>query len=200
MHEGTDVNGRRNIIVGGGLIVLGIIIMLAASVVVHMALAPLVDEFGQDVFPGAPRGWQIVLVAQIVAISGVLISMAGATFGFIWQRPLTWARAMLGSLLFAGLMFILFAIIPNEFLTLTQATLEWTPTKILVTIPPVLVLNNEIEISYAVVKDMISAGYVTTLLILIPVIMYKWQENAKKAPTEKPAPVSDYGRPLRVDL
>jgi len=193
------VNERRHIIIGVGLIVLGFIIMLVGSVAVHMALAPEFDAFGQEVFPGAPRGWQVVLVAQIVAITGVLISMAGATYGFIWQRPLTWARAMFGSLLFAGLMFILFAIIPNEFLTLTQATLEWTPQKILVTIPRAVVLNNEISISYAALKDMIAAGYVTTLLILIPVLMVKWQERAKKEPTEKPAPVSDYGRPLRVN-
>lgn len=193
------MNERQHIIVGVGLIVVGFIIMLVGSVVVHTALAPEFDAFGQEVFPGAPRGWQIVLVAQIVAVTGVLISMAGATYGFIWQRRLTWARAMFGSLLFAGLMFILFAIIPNEFFTLTQATLEWTPQKILVTIPRAVVLNNEIAISYAALKDMIAAGYVTTLLILIPVLMVKWQERAKKEPTEKPAPVSDYGRPLRVN-
>ena len=164
-----------------------------------MAQAPEVDAFGRDVFPGFPRGWQVILIAQIVAVGGVLIAMAGATYAFIWQRPLTWARAMFGSLLFAGLMFILFAIIPNEFLTLTQATLEWTPQKILITIPAAVVLNNEMSISYAALKDMIAAGYVTTLLIGIPVIMVKWQEHAKKEPVEKPTPVSDYGRPLRVN-
>jgi len=142
----------------------------------------------------------MITLAQLVALGGVLISMAGATYGFIWQRPLTWARAMLGALLFAGLMFILFAIIPNEFLTLTQATLEWTPQKTFLVVPPILVLNNEVSISLAVVKDMISAGYATTLLILIPVIMYKWQEREKKnQDVVKPEPVSRYGRPLRAD-
>ena len=193
------MNERRHIIVGVGLIVLGMIVMLVGSFVVHMAQAPLVNDVGQEIYRGAPRGWQVVLLAQMVAVGGALLSMAGATYGFIWQRPLTWARAMFGSLLFAGLMFILFAIIPNEFLTLTQSTLEWTPTKILVTVPAAVVLNNEIAISYAVLKDMISAGYVTTLLILIPVLMVKWQEQSKKEPKEKPTPVSDYGRPLRVD-
>jgi hypothetical protein len=193
------VNERRHIIVGVGLIVLGLIVMLVGSFVVHMAQAPLVNDVGQEIYPGAPRGWQVVLLAQMVAVGGALLSMAGATYGFIWQRPLTWARAMFGSLLFAGLMFILFAIIPNEFFTLTQSTLEWTPTKILVTVPAAVVLNNEIAISYAALKDMIAAGYVTTLLILIPVLMVKWQEQSKKEPKEKPTPVSDYGRPLRVD-
>jgi hypothetical protein len=193
------VNERRHIIVGVGLIVLGMIVMLIGSFVVHMAQAPLVNNVGQEIFPGAPRGWQVVLLAQIVAVGGVLISMAGATYGFIWQRPLTWARAMFGALLFAALVFILFAVIPNEFLTLTQSTLEWTPQKIVITIPAAVVMNNDLTVSYAALKDMIAAGYVTTLLILIPVIMVKWQERSKKEPKEKPTPVSDYGRPLRVD-
>jgi hypothetical protein len=200
MQRGNDVNYRRHIIVGVGLIVVGMIVTLGASLVVHVTQAPLVDAFGQDVFPGIPRGWQIVLLAQVVAVSGAVISMAGTAYAFIYQRPLTWARAMLGALLFAGLMFILFAIIPNEFLTLTQSTLEWTPQKILVTVPSAVVFNNELSVSYAALKDMIAAGYVTTLLIGIPVILVKLQERAKKAPTEKPTPVSDYGRPLRVDL
>jgi hypothetical protein len=194
------VNERRHIIVGVGLIVLGMIVMLGGSFIVHVAQAPLVNNVGQEIYPGAPRGWQIVLLAQIVAVGGVLVSMAGATYGFIWQRPLTWARAMFGALLFAALMFILFAVIPNEFLTLTQSTLEWTPQKIVITFPAAVVMNNDVTVSYAALKDMISAGYVTTLLILIPVIMVKWQERSKREPKEKPTPVSDYGRPLRVDL
>ena len=60
-------------------------------------------------------------------------------------------------------------------------------------------LNNEIEISYATLKDMIVAGYATTMVIVIPVVMYQIQERAKNADQPKPTPVSSYGRPLRVD-
>ena len=193
------MDGRKQFIAGIALILLGLVVTIVASVVVHMAGSAEVDEFGRQMFPGVPRGWQMVTLAQLVAVGGVLISMAGATYGFIWQRPLTWSRSMLGALLFAGLMFILFAIIPNEFLTLTQATLEWTPQKTFLVVPSFLVLNNDVSISLAVVKDMISAGYATTLLILIPVLMYKWQEREKKQDVAKPEPVSRYGRPLRAD-
>ncbi|VAV98865.1 hypothetical protein MNBD_ACTINO01-206 [hydrothermal vent metagenome] len=192
------MDGRKQFIAGIALILLGLVVTIVASIVAHMAGSAQVDEFGRQIFPGVPRGWQMVTLAQLVAVGGVLLSMAGATYGFIWQRPLTWSRAMLGALLFAGLMFILFAIIPNEFLTLTQATLEWTPQKTFLVIPSFLVLNNEVSISLAVVKDMISAGYATTLLILIPVLMYKWQEREKKPDVVKPEPVSLYGRPLRA--
>lgn len=193
------MTGHRQIIVGVGLVLVGIVGAILASIVVHMALAPEVDDLGREIFPGVPRGWQVVAIAQMVALGGVLTAMAGATYAFVWKRPMTWAVSMIGATLFVGLMFILFAIIPNEFLTLTQATLEWTPQKTFVVIPSFLVLNNEVAISYAALKDMLAAGYATTLLIAVPIFMYKWQENAKKAPSSKPAPISDYGRPVRMD-
>lgn len=193
------MTGRKRIIAGIAVILIGIVVTIVASVVVHMAQSPKFDSLGRELFPLVPRSWQLATLAQLVALGGVLMSMAGATYGFVWQLPLTWARAMLGALLFSGLMFIIFAIIPNEFLTLTQATLEWTPQKTVVVVPPFLVLGNELAISFAVLKDMISAGYATSMLILIPVIMYKWQVRASTEDAPKPTPISDYGRPLKVD-
>jgi len=192
------VSGRKKLIAGITLVLLGIVVTVGASVLVHMAESPEFDELGRELFPRVPRGWQLVTLAQMVAVGGVFVSLGGAAYGFIWQRPLTWARAMLGALLFVGTLFIIFAIIPNQFLTLTQATLEWTPQKTFVAIPAFLVLNNEVSISLAALKDMIAAGYASTMLILIPVVMYKWQEHAKKRDLPKPDPVSAYGRPLRV--
>ncbi|MFV1962410.1 MAG: hypothetical protein ACC654_04835 [Acidimicrobiia bacterium] len=193
------MTGRKQITAGIAVILLGIVVTIAASVVVHMAESPAFDALGRELFPGVPRSWQLVTLAQLVALGGVLMSMAGATYGFLWERPLTWARAMLGALLFSGLMFIIFAIIPNQFLTLTQATLEWTPTKNFLVVPPILALNNEVSLSLSALKDMISAGYATTMLIVIPVIMYKWQVRATTKDVPKPTPISNYGRPLRVE-
>lgn len=193
------MNERRRLAIGYLAIVVGIATTILASVAVHMSSAPEFDDFGRELYSFMPRGWVIVTIFQSIALGGVLLAMAGMAFGFLYKRTLTWARAMLAALLYTGLMLILFAIIPNQFLTLAQATFEWTPQKIFVTIPPILVLNNEVEISYAALKDMISAGYVTTLVIVIPIVMYQWQERAKKTDTPKPTPISDYGRPLRAD-
>ncbi|MDK1018248.1 MAG: hypothetical protein QGD89_02420 [Actinomycetota bacterium] len=190
---------HKNLVTGIALIVIGLAVTTAGSIVVHMTEAPPFDSLGRELFPNVPRGWILTTVAQLVALGGVLVAMAGVTVAWVYKRTLTWATAMLGALLFTALMFIIFAIIPNQFLTLTQATLEWTPRKIFVTIPLVLALNNEVSISYAVLKDMIAAGYASTMLILVPVVMYKWQERPKKVVAPKPAPVSHYGRPLRVD-
>ncbi|MEZ5174774.1 MAG: hypothetical protein R2823_01025 [Acidimicrobiia bacterium] len=191
------MNERKRLAIGYAAILVGIIITIVASLGVHMSEAPEVDDFGRELYSFMPRGWVVVTMFQLIALGGVLIAMGGITYGFIYRRPMTWARAMLGGLLFTALMLILFAVIPNQFLTLTQSTLEWTPQKNFFTIPPILVLNNDVSISYAALKDMISAGYVTTLTIAVPVIMYQMQERAKRADVPKPTPVSDYGRPLR---
>ena len=183
---------------GIGLLLLGIVVALVGGFIVHAAEAPEVNEFGQEIFAGFPRGWVPALIGQIISLTGVLMSMGGILLMFVYGKPLTWTRAMIGGLLFTGLMFILFAIIPNQMLTLFQSTLEWTPQKIFLTVPPALVLGNEVAISYAALKDMIVAGYVTTLLIVVPVAMYQYQERAKKKDEPKPEPVSNYGRPMRV--
>jgi hypothetical protein len=198
-HQGRNVNERTRAFIGVGAVLVGLITVILGSVISHMAEAPEVDEFGQELYSLVPRNWVLVITAQSVALGGVLLMLAGLTFGFIYKRKLTWARAMLGALLFSGLMTILFAVVPNQMLTLFQATLDWTPAKIFITIPPILAMNNEVEISYATLKDMIVAGYATTMVIVIPVVMYQMQERAKKADQPKPTPVSSYGRPLRVD-
>jgi len=190
---------RRHLITGITLVVIGLVVSIGGSYLVHMTEAPEVDELGRALYPSIPRGWVVVLIAQVVALSGVLIAMAGVTIGFIWGRPLTWARAMLGALLFTGLMFILFAVIPNQFLTLTQSTLEWTPQKVFITVPAAVVMNNHVAISYSALKDMIAAGYVTTLIFAIPVAMWWWQGREERASQPKPTPVSNYGRPMRAD-
>ncbi len=110
------VTDKKHLITGIALIVVGLVVAVCGSIVVHMSEAPEVDSLGRELFPNVPRGWVVVLFAQLVALGGVLIAMAGITIGFIWNRTLTWARAMLGAVVFTGLMFILFAVIPNQFL------------------------------------------------------------------------------------
>lgn len=193
------MSDRKYLIIGIALVAIGFVVAIGGSFVVHMVESPAFDDLGRPLYPNVPRGWVLVTLAQLVALGGVLVAMAGVALGWIHGRTLTWARAMLGALLFSGLMFIIFAVVPNQFLTLAQATLEWTPQKIFITIPLILVLNNDVSVSYSALKDMISAGYAATMLILVPVVMYKWQVRSQKADTPKPTPVSDYGRPLRVD-
>ena len=189
---------RTQTLAGVGLVVLGLVTAIAFSFLAHTAEAPEVNDLGQEIFVGFPRGWVPTLIAQTIALGGVLMILAGLALIFVYEKTMTWARAMIGSLLFTSLMFIIFAIVPNQMLTLFQSTLEWTPQKIFLTVPPALVLGNELSISAAAAKDMIVAGYVTTMLIVIPIAMYQWQKRAEKKDEPKPEPVSNYGRPMRV--
>jgi hypothetical protein len=193
------VTERKQLIAGAGLIVLGTVVAIAGSFLVHTAEADKFNDLGQEIYANFPRGWLPATIAQIIALGGALMAMAGIALAFLYGKTLTWARAMIGALLFTGLMAIIFAIIPNQMLTLFQANLEWTPQKIFITIPPFLVLGNDVSISYAALKDAIVAGYVTVMLIAVPVAMVVWQDRAKKAQSApKPQPVSTYGRPMRA--
>ena len=155
------------------------------------------DNIGREIYPSIPRGWLLELAGQAVAVGGALLVIAGLTLAFLYDRRLTWARASLGAALFTALMMILFGIVPNQWLTLAQGQFEWTSAKIAFTIPSWLVLNNEVAISYAVIKEAIVAGYATNLLVAVAVVMYQWQERAKKrAAGPPPNLVSVYGRPV----
>ncbi|HEX9855801.1 MAG TPA: hypothetical protein VGC47_10830 [Acidimicrobiia bacterium] len=188
---------RRNELIGVGLIVGGLAVTIGGALFSHFTSLPPVNAFNAEIYPNIPRGWLWTLIGQTVSLGGGLAMLAGITIGFLYKRPMTWARAAIGASVFTTLMIILFGIIPNQWLTLTQAVWEWTPQKIILTVPEALVLNNEVKISAAVLKDAIAGGYVVVVTGIIAVGMYQWQERSKRVETAPPpAPVSTYGRPL----
>ena len=144
----------------------------------HFTGLPLEDGIGQEIYPSIPRGWGWELIGQVVSLTGFLLLMGGAALAFLYKRRMTWARAALGATLFSGLMMIIFGVIPNQWLTLTQSVWEWTPQKIAFTIPPWLVLNNDVSISYAAIKDIVSGTYSIVAIAGVAIAMYQWQERA----------------------
>jgi hypothetical protein len=90
-------------------------------------------------------------------------------------------------------------VIPNQMLTLAQGPLEWTGQRIFLTIPPVLVLGNELTITYETLKDMVVGGYAFTNLIVIAIVMVVWQNYYRSKDEPKPTRISEYGRPIRVE-
>ncbi|MCH7583963.1 MAG: hypothetical protein IH941_02245 [Acidobacteria bacterium] len=189
--------GVIGVVVGAALFVFGV---FAA----HFTGLSETNNVGQEIYPHIPRCawfetgacWVIPMASKMVAFIGSQIALGAVVFGWIWERPSTWARATVGAFLFTLEGIILFGIVANEWLGLAQGTLAWTEQKILVTIPKWIVLNNDLHISFGVLKDMIVAGYATTLLIALAVGVYQLQEHEKKADQPKPQVVSGYGRPL----
>ena len=193
----NDAAVRRYQRGGIALIAGGTLLAVLGAIAVHLTEMPLKNEFGQEVLSGIPRDWYVTLLAQIVSLTGVLILMAGIALAYLYERPMTWARATIGAFLFTGLMMILFGVIPNEYLTLTQSTLDWSGLRQWVTLPRFLTLGNEVSLSAAAVKDIIGQGYILTVTVGIVVAMWKWQERQKTlAEQGPPVEVSKYGRPI----
>ena len=196
-RQETALDERKYFIFGLAATALGLLTAVAGFMFAHFTGLDEFDNIGREIYPSIPRGWMWETAGQLVSVSGFMLVLAGLTLAFLYDRPLTWARASLGAMLFTALMLIIFGIIPNQWLTLAQGEFEWTSAKIAVTLPPWLVLNNEVAISYEVIKDAALQGYVVNLLVVVIVVMYKWQERAKRlASGPPPKPVSVYGRPV----
>lgn len=197
------MSDRLKLLIGLAAVVVGLVTTVGAAFLVHAAESEPFNELGQEVYSWMPRdvgagNWILATLFQSISVGGVLLAIGGLTLAFLYGRPMTWARAALGAFLFVSFLFVIFGIIPNQFLTLTQSTLEWTPQRIFWTIPPALVLGNDVAISYAALKDIVLQGFVGTMLIAIPIFMYWWQGREERASRPKPTPVSEYGRPMRV--
>ena len=198
MAEGRD----RNFNLGVAAMVVGSALAIAGALWAHFTGLSEVDDLGREIYPSIPRGWFWVLIGQLVSLGGVLLLMAGTTLAFLYDRKLTWARSAIGALLFTALMIILFGVIPNEWLTYTQAEWEWTSQKIWIRIPTDLIGGNELNISAAAFKDIIVGTYVLIATGAVAAAMISWQKrdeiianrNKKRAAKKS---VSTYGRPLQ---
>ncbi len=198
-QEEERLSDSLKLAIGLGTIALGLITAITFSWAVHLTELAAIDDFGNEAYGWVPRGWFWVTAAQFIALNGVIMILAGAAIGLVWDRPLTWARAGLGASLFTALMIIIFGVVPNQMLTLAQGPLELTSAKILLTIPPALVLGNEVSITYETIKDMAIGGYAFTNLIIVAIVMVVWQDYHRKKLEPKPTRISDYGRPIKVE-
>ena len=192
-------------------VVAGLGLLLAGSLLAHFTGLPATNDVGQEIYPHIPRCawfepvltdaacWVIPTSMQLLAVIGSQVLFAGILIGWIIGKPLTWARATVAALIFTVEMLIIFGIVPNEWLALTQGTFEWTSQRIAFTIPRWLVLNNDVAISYGAIKDIVAGGYSATMLGIVAVTAYQLQERAKKAQQRAAKPekkVSTFGRPL----
>jgi hypothetical protein len=111
---------------------------------------------------------------------------------------MTWARALFAAVIAWVELVLIFGMVPSEWLNYAQTDLDWSSQRTAVVIPPVLVLGNDVEISYAAIKDSISMGYHIVMLVAAAVFVLQLQKmkQGRPASAEKAAPTSPYGRPL----
>lgn len=178
---------------GWAMMVLGTFVVAAAVIVVHYASVPEGAGFGW-----IPRGWLPKGIGYLLALGASQLLIVGAALAFILGRPMTWARAAFAAFLVWMEFVLLFGIVPSEWLNLSQTDLDWSSQRIAFTLPSWLVLGNQVDVSWGVIKDSISMGYNLAILGGAAVFAYKLQDIGKGRPAkaEKPEKVSPYGRPL----
>jgi hypothetical protein len=183
----------------------GLFLIAVGVAVTHFTGLPATDSVGRQIYPWIPRClgesnpnacWVLPTFGQLTGLLGSQILLAAIVFGWIFDRPLTWARATVSAFLFTLDMFILFGLVPNQWLALTQGKLNWSEQRIAFDIPKWLVLNNKVSISWGVIKDVVAGGYAATLLGAVLVTAYRVQEWSKRRGQPKPVRTSVYGRPL----
>jgi hypothetical protein len=199
----TDHKRQRIGAIGVGV---GLLLLAVGVVVTHFTGLPLKDDVGRAIYSWVPRCawfehtatscWVLPTLGQATGFLGSQILIGAMVYGWIFDRPLTWARATVAAFLFTLEMIIIFGIVPNQWLGLTQGKLNWSEQRILFDVPAWLVLNNKVSISYSFLKDVISGGYSATMLIAILVGAYKLQVWSKHRGEPKPATTSVYGRPV----
>jgi hypothetical protein len=126
------------------------------------------------------------------------MSLVGATFVWVLNQKMTWARATVAALIAWVALVFFFGMVPSEWLSYAQTDLDWSSQRVAVSIPPFLVLGNTVELSWAMIKDSISMGYHIVMLGVSAVFALQVQKikdgrPAGAAPVEKKSP---YGRPL----
>lgn len=206
MHRLGEMSDRQRLRVGGGSLVVGLILMIVGVTIVHV--------YGRGSDNPPPAGfflWMFELLdtdaqkfgkgfGYLVVFAASQLIIVGAALVWILNQRMTWARAAFAALLTWIELVVIFGIVPSEWLNFSQTDLDWStqrPVPGLDPLPPWLVLNNEVTISWGAVKDAISGGYNVTMLVLAGLFAYKLQDVGKprpqKAPEEK---ISPYGRPL----
>jgi hypothetical protein len=151
-----------------------------------------------DQFNWVPRGALSKGIGYLVAFAASQMLVVGALFVWVLNQRMTWARALFASFVTWIELVIIFGMVPSEWLNFAQTDLDWSSQRAALTIPPILVLGNEVAISYAVVKDSISMGYHIVMLGAAAIFALQLQrmKQGRPASADKPAPTSPYGRPL----
>jgi hypothetical protein len=205
MYRLGELSDARRRSIGGGLLVLGILGVILGVIWIHWSSIPkteLVNGVETDVVVDFlnwwPRGTIWKGLGYLVVLGATTMVLIGACFLWVLNQKMTWARATVAGMIAWVTLVFFFGMVPSEWLNYAQTDLDWSGQRVALTIPPILVLGNTVELSYSVIKDSISMGYHLVMLGVAAVLTLQLQKikegrPASAAPAEKKSP---YGRPL----
>ncbi len=205
MYRLTELSDRRRKQIGGALLTAGLVGLILGVITVHWSSIPQTEIVNGvevpvvvDFMNWFPRGGLWLGVGYLIVLGSVTLALAGAAMLWVLNQPMTWTRAAVAAMItWVGLVFFL-GMVPSEWLTYAQTELDWSSQRVAFTIPAWLVLNNPVEISWAVIRDSVQAGFSLGVLGLAIVLALQFQKMKDGRPASaRPAEVvSPYGRPL----
>lgn len=205
MYRLGELSDSRRKLIGGSLLALGLLGLVLGVVWIHWSSIPrteVVDgvevEVVVDYLNWWPRGLVWKGIGYLIVLGSTTLAFLGATFVWVLNQKMTWARAAAAALIAWTALVFYFGMVPSEWLNFAQTDLDWSSQRVAMSIPSFLVLGNEVDISWAAIKDSIQMGYSLGLLgfaglLAIKIQRMKEGRPASAAPVEKKSP---YGRPL----
>jgi hypothetical protein len=166
--------------------------------VIWIHYTSLPEEVDAGFFDWIPSNHLLKGIGYLVVFGASQMLVIGALFVWVLNQRMTWARALFAGVIAWVELVIIFGMVPSEWLNFAQTDLDWSSQRVAITIPPALVLGNEVEVSYAAIKDSISMGYHIVMLVAAAVFTLQLQKmkQGRPASAERAAPTSPYGRPL----
>jgi hypothetical protein len=108
--------------------------------------------------------------------------------------PLTWGEAMFGGAVVFTAIFLIYGVVPHQWLAYADNELGWRKDKIVMGPGDAIDKGLPFTMTYEAIRDFIAAGiYIVALGIQI-FLWAKWQNRGKTKPKE--IPTSAFGRPL----
>ncbi len=208
MNRLAQLDDSKRRIGGFALLSIGTVALALGILWAHYALFPKTEfvdgveiDVVVDTFLGnIPRHWASVTLGQLVAVTGSQMIVVGVLLLAVIGKPMTWARAGFTAFVTWFQFVLYFGIIPSEWLNLSQGPLSWTAQKEFFSLPDslsFLLLNNDVAISFAAVKDVVSITYNMAVLGAAIFFAIKVQDFGKTEPKAVEEPkLSPYGRPL----
>jgi hypothetical protein len=196
MYRLAELSDSRRKAIGWGLLALGFGALVIGVIWIHYTSLP--EEVDAGFFDWIPSNTLLKGIGYLVVFAASQMLVIGALFVWVLNQRMTWARALFAAVIAWVELVLIFGMVPSEWLNYAQTDLDWSSQRTAVVIPPVLVLGNDVEISYAAIKDSISMGYHIVMLVAAAVFVLQLQKmkQGRPASAEKAAPTSPYGRPL----
>jgi hypothetical protein len=122
------------------------------------------------------------------------------------DKPTTWAQAMAGAVYVFGMLLLVYAVIPHEFITFADGFMQWGKDKYVIKsttpIPFLTSQNWPVSIDMQAVRDVVVVGIYIVFFAINIALFVLWQDRKTKTEDTEEKPVvvgrSRFGRPLKA--